>query len=112
VTLPSAELYDPVTGTFSMTGAYAAPGGSATLLPDGQVLVLGGSLGDASGGPHQLGVAAAQLYDPTTGTFGPTASMGATRAGPAVALLTDGTVLVAGGDSPYGYLSSAELFQP
>jgi hypothetical protein len=108
--LPLAELYDPAAGTFSMTGAYVAPGGTATLLQDGQVLVLGGSLGDV--GPHSAGVAAAQLYDPANGTFGPTASMTVVRAGPAVALLADGGVLVAGGDGLGAFLSSAELFEP
>ena len=109
-TLPSAELYDPATGTFSMTGPYTAPGGTATLLHDGHVLVLGGSLGEA--GPHLLGVAAAHLYDPASGTFGPTRPMTAVRAGPAVALLADGSVLVAGGDGPGMLLNSAELFEP
>jgi hypothetical protein len=109
VTRPSAEIYDPKTGTFSMTGSPAAPAGlgwpwslGSALLPDGRVFVLGGST--------------AQLYDPVAGAFAPTVSP-IVRSQPTVTLLDDGTVLIAGGSQPVGdtpgrALSSAELFRP
>ena len=112
---PQAELYDPKTGKFTMTGGHQTPVGmNATLLPDGRVLVLG-SFDAANGGDT---VSAAQLYDPTTGTFAPTGSMAVARSGPTVTLLRDGRVLVAGGAGPRGGdvpgppLDSAELFVP
>jgi hypothetical protein len=113
--LPDAELYDSKTGTFSVTGTFDAPGSiaspleSATLLQDGRVLILGASTNGAV--PHGAATTA-QLYDPDTGTFAPTAPMTIARSGSAVVLLQDGRVLVAGGDGQHEYLSSAELFVP
>lgn len=113
--LPSAELYDPKTGRFSVTGSFEAPGSiaspleSATMLKDGRVLILGASTNGAI--PHGAATTA-QIYDPKAGTFAPTAPMTVARSGPAVALLQDGRILVAGGDGQHAYLSSAELFVP
>ncbi len=109
----TAELYDPATGTFSLTGSlnelrYSA---TATLLPNGKVLVAGGNQTDYGDPLHSL--AAAELYDPATGTFNVTGSMPSARDSNTATLLPNGKVLIAGGFSfSGGALSSALLYDP
>ena len=111
--LASAELYDPGTGSWTTTGSLheARTGHSATLLPDGKVLVAGG-MNDEPNVNHPS-LASAELYDPGTGSWTTTGSMGTRRAGGPATLLPDGKVLLVGGDD-YGSdtLASAELYDP
>jgi hypothetical protein len=95
--LASAELYDPATGEWTVTGSMATArwGHSATLLPDGEVLVAGGSTSAKGSAP----TAKAELYNPTTGEWTTTGSMRYNRERHGAALLTNGQVLVAGGNS-------------
>ncbi|HZH76708.1 MAG TPA: kelch repeat-containing protein [Archangium sp.] len=79
---------------------------TATLLPDGKVLVAGG----ATLGIHH---ATAELYDPATGTWTLTGPMVTQRSQHAAVLLTHGKVLVMGGQNgDFSYLKEAEVYDP
>jgi hypothetical protein len=87
-------------------------GDTATLLPDGTVLIVGGSERDSTG-TGSVGLASAELYNPRTGAFSTLGSMATGRRDPASVLLPDGRVLIAGGwDGDETYFDTAELFQP
>jgi hypothetical protein len=81
---------------------------TATLLPNGQVLVMGGWNGDIS----MIGLASAELFDPGTGTWTTTNAMNTARQNHIATLLPNGEVLIAGGASSSGATNSAELFNP
>ena len=106
--LNTAELYDPVAGTWTPTGSMVHPRQfhSATLLEDGRVLAAGGR-----SGPRIL-LASAEIYDPATGVWTPTGGMLLSRDSHTATLLEDGRVLVAGGRSDRKLLSSAEIYDP
>ena len=76
---------------------------TATLLPDGRVLIAGGWDGKEP-------VKSAELYDPATDTFVPTGEMTKARHLQSATLLPDGLVLMVGGDDGTAVLSSAELY--
>ena len=57
-------------------------------------------------------LSSAELYDPASGTWTATGSLGTARYRHTATLLPSGKVLVAGGNDASAYLSSAELYDP
>src|SRR6266850_2263422 len=113
--LSSAELYNPSTGTFSVTGSlsFARTGHSTTLLNDGMALIIGGTGPGGCGRCSPSYLSSAELYNPSTGTFGVTGSLNAARTGHTATLLNNGFPLIAGGaPGVLNWLSSAELYLP
>ena len=113
----------PASGTWRNTGAMIAARAqhTATLLPDGRVLIAGGV--DSSNDETKHALASAELYDPKTGRWTATGSMSWPRAFHTATLLKNGTVLVAGGYctgltvkpcppviDPDGAIAAAELY--
>ena len=123
--IASAELYDPAVGSFAHTesmtnGRYAQ---TSTLLPTGKVLVAGGysSISDCFELGNTPALTTTDLYDPSNNSFAPTGSMEQERAGHTATLLTNGKVLIAGGNNmggnvlPFFFLDgsvTAEVYDP
>lgn len=153
--MDAAEIYDPVTGRFALTGKMNAKraGAHALLLPDGDVLIAGGEANANSHSeaartqaelyrprsgaftlagqmhipdPAQLvllndgrvlvvGASGAEIYDPNSGKFTLTGGMTRPRTKFGAALLPDGRVLIAGGQTGGGWgprEDTTEIYDP
>ncbi|HEV2721914.1 MAG TPA: kelch repeat-containing protein, partial [Thermoanaerobaculia bacterium] len=113
--LASAELYDPATASFSAAGSLATgrAGHTATLLPNGKVLIVGGTNFNVATGFVRAG----ELYDPATGHFSPVGDFAFGRRDHTATLLQNGKVLIAGGfgsvsATTFDYIVQAELYDP
>jgi hypothetical protein len=112
--LASAELYDPATNAWSMAAPMieSRTRHTATLLPDGRVLVVGGQRFDLhDGGLFPGRPTDAEIYDPKANRWSSTTPMGASRLAQTATQIPDGRVLVTGGLDNGGVpLKSTEIY--
>jgi len=114
----SAEIFNPTAnngaGAFTAISNMNSPRDEAraTLLGDGQVLIVGGFVSYETG----LSASSAEVFNPATNTFTLTGNMSAPRAHPTASVLPDGRVLVTGGVPNTGNTTpattSADIFNP
>ncbi|QRN93113.1 hypothetical protein JRI60_28335 [Archangium violaceum] len=110
----SAELYDPELKTWTVIAhAMNSPRSwhTATLLPDGNVLVTGGENFDLTT-RQTFNLASVELYDAKNGTWTLAGGMSTARRAHTATLLKTGQVLVVGGKNATSTASygSAELY--
>ena len=118
-TIATAQSSSTFTTTGSMMTARSQH--TATLLPNGKVLIAGGARWTSFSGPDlsncyvpNVGciLASAELFDPGPGTFSRTGDMTTARRLYTATLLADGRTLIAGGYGIGGAIASAELYDP
>jgi N-acetylneuraminic acid mutarotase len=100
--LATAELYNPAAKTWTATGdpmTDPRSGHAAVVLPNGKVLVIGGSVPIRR--DQDAALAYCELYDPEHRTWTPAATLNEPRSLHQATLLSGGThVLVTGGSAP------------
>ena len=107
----TADVYDPAADRWGTAVPFDPNRGRAapTLLPDGRVLFIGGIVFGGGSPGSMRGLAAAQAYDPTTGTWAAVAPMHSPRRDHTATLLPDGTVLVVSGDAGSPFYSPSPV---
>jgi hypothetical protein len=109
-----AELFEPSSGSFVVSGGMGTTriGHSAIRLANGEVLVLGGvpSLQNIHEQPPDPQYA--ELYDPATGTFVSLGNVTVSRHGYTATMLSNGNVLLTGGEDLGSTVSTTELLDP
>jgi PKD repeat protein len=104
----NSQVFDPATGLFSQAIGLTTRRSRATasLLPDGRVLLAGGQ--DSA----NVVLTSADIWNPATDMWTPTSAMATARTSASATRLADGRILVVGGINSTGKQGSAELFDP
>ncbi|RKU06877.1 hypothetical protein C6503_25300 [Candidatus Poribacteria bacterium] len=113
--LPTIEMYDPVTDTWTQKADMPVPRSSnSTCIVDGKIYIIGGSAANRK----QWCLNTVDVYDPATDTWAKAKSMNHARGGASVSVV-NGKIYVMGGlgwpyipDHGGPVLSSVEVFDP
>ena len=115
--LPTVEMYDPVTDTWTQKADMPTPRKTKTCVVDGKIYAIGGSGFDLTSNNHWQ-LATVEVYDPTTDAWAKAKSMNHTRYDAALSVV-NGEIYAMGGtgwplieDQSNSYLSSVEVFNP
>lgn len=105
----TAEVYDPSTGNFTLSGTLAAPRSnfSVAALPDGRVFVFGGVTPNTFNALTSI-----EVWSPATGAWTSGGALAVGRQNAAATLLANGKVLISGGYLNATAPNSAELYDP
>ena len=107
-----AELWDPATSKWTVTGGLNAPRDlfAAVSLKDGRALITGGV------NDNYISYSSTKLYDPSAGTFSQPGLMVYARTSPAWTVLADGRVMAISGVYYNGVsnkvVTAVEIFDP
>ena len=112
--LPTVEMYDPATDTWTQKADMPTPRKTKTCVVDGKIYAIGGW----STANEQLQLETVEVYDPATDTWAKAQSMNHARCSAAMSVV-NGEIYAIGGigwppnrDQSYLYLSSVEVFNP
>ncbi len=110
--LPTVEMYDPITDTWTPRADMPAPRSADTCVVSGKIYLIGG----ANKKQHRSEIV--DVYDPATDTWARAKSMNHARSGAAISVV-DGKIYVMGGtgwpqirNHPGPFLSSMEVYNP
>ncbi|WII70535.1 kelch repeat-containing protein [Bdellovibrio sp. 22V] len=111
--LATASLYDPSTDTWSSAASLTTGRcfHTATLLPDGRVMVAGGRTENSISLVTANYISSVEIYNPTTNTWASAASMTAQRANHSAIVLKSGKVFIVGGRNTSTLVTTA-LYTP
>jgi len=108
------EIFDPMSGQFGSAGGLQAPrdSHSAVTLTDGRVLVIGGEVPPELAGRVGVGVSATEIFDPATGRWSAAPALDPAFDAATVTMLSNGKVLIFGGQDAGGTpQAAAALFE-
>ena len=112
--LPTVEMYDPATDTWTQKADMPTPRNTTTCVVDGKIYAIGGTADTE----QSFRLDTVEVYDPATDTWAKVRDMNHARAGAAVSVV-DGKIYVMGGtglpmiiNHPGPFLSSIEVYDP